>query len=230
MLVLVQISSHGVLSLAHMAWVTTMAINGERLLDFCSNKQLLITNTCFKHKSIHKTTWFRNGNRSRPGHTIDYILVNRRFRSSVLDTQVYQSVLHVSDHELVISTVHFKIKAKRHQSTVPHRKTTNLHADFKSVFRASLSDAFSKIDNDVSIKSSWSAFKFAINDACTTLPEVSLTHDSDWVTDELWNLSKKKSNAWLCYRNAAKQGYEVNSHREEYKRYCKLTKRIAEKA
>lgn len=77
MLVLVQISSHGGLSLAHMAWVTAMAINGERLLDFYLNNQLLITNTCFKHKSIHKATWFRNGNRSRPGHIIDYILVNR---------------------------------------------------------------------------------------------------------------------------------------------------------
>lgn len=139
MLVLVQISSHGGLSLAHMAWVTAMAINGERLLDFYLNNQLLITNTCFKHNSIHKATWFRNGNRSRPGHIIDYILVNRHFRSSVLDTQVYQSGLHVSDHELVVSTLHFKIKAKRCQSTVPHRKTTNLHADIKSVFRVSLS-------------------------------------------------------------------------------------------
>ena len=54
--------------------------NGERLLDFCSNNQLLVTNTWFKHKSIHKTTWFRNGNRSRPGHIIDYILVNRCFQ------------------------------------------------------------------------------------------------------------------------------------------------------
>ena len=49
--------------------------NGVRLLDFCSNNQLLVTNTSFKHKSIHKTTWFRNGNCSRPGHIIDYILV-----------------------------------------------------------------------------------------------------------------------------------------------------------
>ena len=34
--------------------------NGERLLDFCSNIQLLVTNTWFKHKFIHKNTWFRN--------------------------------------------------------------------------------------------------------------------------------------------------------------------------
>ena len=128
--------------------------NGERLLDFCSNNQLLVTNTWFNHKSIHKTTWFRNGNRSRPGHIIDYILVNRRFRSSIFDTCVYWSVLHESDHELIVSTLHFKIKTKRCQSTVPHRQTTNLHADIKSDFRTRLSDAFTHIPNDASIESS----------------------------------------------------------------------------
>ena len=49
------------------------------------------------------------------------------------------------------------------------------------------------------------------------------------MTDELRNLSKKKSSAWLRYRNAAKEGYEVSRHRVEYKCYCSLTKVAAEK-
>ena len=39
--------------------------NGERLLDFCASNQLIITNTWFQHKLLHKATWFRNGNRFR---------------------------------------------------------------------------------------------------------------------------------------------------------------------
>ena len=62
------------------------------------------------------------------------------------------------------------------------------------------------------------------------LPEVLSSCDPDWVTDELRNLSQKKSNAWLSYHNAAKRGYEVKNHREEYKLFCKLTKEAAEKA
>ena len=73
---------------------------------------------------------------------------------------------------------------------------------------------------DESIESSWSSFKSVIEEACSTLPEVSPACDPDWVTDELRNLSKKKSSAWLRYRNAAEQGYEVYRHRVEYKRYC----------
>ena len=156
--------------------------------------------------------------------------MNRRFRSSILDTRVYRSVLHESDHELVVSTLCFKIKTKHRQFTVPYCQTTNLHADIKSEFRTHLSDAFSHIPNDASIESSWSTFKSAINSACTVLLEGLSSHDPDWVTDELRNLSQKKSNAWLSYRDAAKQGYEVRSHREEYKLFCKLTKEAAGKA
>ena len=86
--------------------------NGVRLLDFCASNHLLITNTWFQHKLSHRATWYHNGDRSRPGHMIDFVLVNSRFRSSVLDTRVYRSVYHESDHELVVSSLRLKIKAK----------------------------------------------------------------------------------------------------------------------
>ena len=64
--------------------------NGERLLDFCAGNQLIITNTWFQHMLLHKATWFRNGNRLRTGHMIAHVLVNKCFRTSVLDTHVYR--------------------------------------------------------------------------------------------------------------------------------------------
>ena len=97
--------------------------NGERLLDFCAGNQLIITNTWFQHKLLHTATWFRNGNRSRTGHMIDHVLVNKRFRTSVLDACVYWPTFHEPDHELVVSTLRFKIKpsvdTQGHHSTKP---------------------------------------------------------------------------------------------------------------
>ena len=182
--------------------------NGLRLLDFCSNNQLLVTKTWFRHKSVHKAT----SDCSRPGHIIDSVLINQRFHTSVLDSQVYCSVLHESDHELVVSTLWFKIKVKHHLPLAPHHQTTNLPADIKMAFQSSLIDALNRSDPAATIESSWSAY------------------NSDWVTDELRNLSKKKGNAWLRYCNAAKQGHDVSRHREEYKHYCKLSRVAAEKA
>ena len=47
--------------------------------------------------------------------------MNNRFRTSVLDTRVFRSVYHQSDHELVVSSLRFKIKAKRCHPRVPCR-------------------------------------------------------------------------------------------------------------
>lgn len=115
--------------------------NGERLLDFCLNNQLLVT-VLGLSTSPSKTIWLQNGNQSKPGHIIGYILVNRRFISSIPDIRVYQSVLHECNHELGVSNLRSKIKAKCCQSIVPPCQTINLRADIKLGFRTHLSNAF----------------------------------------------------------------------------------------
>ena len=49
-----------------------------------------------------------------------------QFRSSVLDTRVFLSTYHVSDHVMVVSTMRLKIKAKCRQNRVPLCQTTEL--------------------------------------------------------------------------------------------------------
>ena len=98
---------------------------------------------------------------------LDYVLINRRFRSSVLDTRVYRSVYLESDHELVVSTLSFKIKVKRCQpKRGPLHQTQSLPSDVKSVFRSSLSVAFDNFHAESSdVNSTWNSFKEALQDA-----------------------------------------------------------------
>ena len=49
---------------------------GERLLEFCSENQLCITNTYFQHKPSHKWTWSHPNGRSK--NMIDFIITNKR--------------------------------------------------------------------------------------------------------------------------------------------------------
>ena len=141
--------------------------NGERLLDFCACNNLIVTYTWFQHKPIHQLTWFRNRNRSLPGHLIDHVLVNRRFRSSVLDTRVYQSVYLESDHELVVSTLRFKIKARRCQhSGRPQHQTQSLPCEVKTALTSTMSDALSSLvgtnPGPSILESTWNSFKVAM--------------------------------------------------------------------
>ena len=57
--------------------------NGERLRSFCATNNLCVGNTFFQHKRMHKTTW-----RAPSGlyeNEIDYVCINKRWRSSLLD-------------------------------------------------------------------------------------------------------------------------------------------------
>ena len=202
--------------------------NGERLLDFCASNQLIVSNTWFQHKPLHQVTWFRNGDRSRHGHMIDYVLVKKRFCTSVLDTRVYRSTLHESDHELVVSSLHFKIKAKRRQRSNMRYQTTNVPLSCKASYRSILSEAFIQSDQTSSVNSLWDTFKSSIHKACESLPPSPRTNDPDWITDEVHNLSKKKQEAWIRLKNAPLQ--DTTHLQSEYNHLKKLTKVAAEKA
>jgi hypothetical protein len=57
--------------------------NGQRIIDFVIGRNMVISSTCFPHKSIFKGTW-----RSPDGRTcnpIDHILIDRRNISSMID-------------------------------------------------------------------------------------------------------------------------------------------------
>ena len=57
--------------------------NGERLVNFCVANNVVISNTFFQHKPVHQKSWMHP--RTKKWHTLDYTLVNDKFRSSVED-------------------------------------------------------------------------------------------------------------------------------------------------
>ena len=179
--------------------------NGERLLDFCAGNLLIITNTWFQHKLLHKVTWFRNGNRSRTGYMIDHVLVNKCFDTNVLDTRVYRSTFHESDHELVVSTLCFKIKAKRRHTGTSHYQTTNISTSHQAGYQSVLAKSFDKFDQSSSINAQWNSFKLSIQKACKSLLPAPRGGDPDSITNEVCNLSKEKKEAWVRLKNTPPQ-------------------------
>ena len=54
---------------------------GERLVEFCRQRKLVVTNACFTQEKRHRYTWKQQGDTQR--YQLDYILVRQRFRNSV---------------------------------------------------------------------------------------------------------------------------------------------------
>ena len=159
---------------------------------------------------------------------IDHVLVNKRFRTSVLDTRVYRSTFHESDHELVVSTLRFKIKAKRRHTGTSRYQTTNISTSHQAGYQSVLAESFDKFDQSSSINAKWDSFKSSIQKACKSLPPAPRSSEPDWITNEVRNLSRKKKEAWVRLKNAPPQ--DITRLKAEYDHLRKLTKVAAEKA
>ncbi|XP_044766617.1 craniofacial development protein 2-like [Coccinella septempunctata] len=99
--------------------------NGERMLDFCLLNDLIITNTLFQHKDIHKYT--REVRSRGEKSIIDYILIQKEKRSTIMDTRVRRGPEIGSDHYVVMS----KLKGQMARS-VPEKKIIKEHECLKT--------------------------------------------------------------------------------------------------
>ena len=85
---------------------------GERLIQFCKQNQLMITNTWFWQPPQKLYTW------KSPGDTrnqIDYIMINQRFRNYIKLAKTLLGADINSDHNPV--KVKMKVKLKQMKKT-----------------------------------------------------------------------------------------------------------------
>ncbi|XP_068083183.1 craniofacial development protein 2-like, partial [Anabrus simplex] len=81
---------------------------GQRLLEFCQDNSLVITNTLFQLPKRRLYTWTSPDGKCR--NQIDYILCSQRWRSAVQSSKTRPGADCGSDHELLISKFRLKLK------------------------------------------------------------------------------------------------------------------------
>ena len=81
--------------------------NSERLLGLSWEHNLVITNTIFKRKEHHKTTWMQP--RYKHWHLLDYMTVRQVDQNDILNTRPMRGADCLTNHVLLRSTVAFSI-------------------------------------------------------------------------------------------------------------------------
>lgn len=109
--------------------------NGNRLIQFCIENQLIVTNTFYEHKDIHKYT--REVKSRKERSIIDYILVEKQHRNRVKDVRVKRGAELYSDHYLVVVKILGEQKSKG--TLEPQEKVTN--CKYETIRAYKLNDA-----------------------------------------------------------------------------------------
>ncbi|XP_049799803.1 craniofacial development protein 2-like [Schistocerca nitens] len=108
---------------------------GERLLDFCEQYEMIVTNTCFEMPKRRIYTW--KSPTDGKMFQIDYILVKKKFMNQIKSSHSYPGYDIDSDHVLVIADYSSRfMKYKRtnqHRWFVKKLKEKQVAADMKEL-------------------------------------------------------------------------------------------------
>jgi endonuclease/exonuclease/phosphatase family metal-dependent hydrolase len=90
---------------------------GEHLLEFATAHNLYVCNTRFQQKPNRKWTWASPNGVHK--NMIDLVLIQQRWKSSVINCRTFQSADISSDHSLVLCNIKLRLKKlhnKMHQN------------------------------------------------------------------------------------------------------------------
>ena len=95
---------------------------GQRLIEFCQENALVISNTLFQQRKRRLYTWASPD--GQPWNQIDYVLCSQRWRSSIQSAKTRLGADCGSDHELLYAKFRLKLN-KVGKTTRPLRYDLN---------------------------------------------------------------------------------------------------------
>ncbi|KAL3862674.1 hypothetical protein ACJMK2_008627 [Sinanodonta woodiana] len=128
-----------------------MTDNGERLINFCQENDLVIGGTLFGHKDIHKLTWTSPGGRAQS--QIDHIIINGRWKHSLQDVRVMRNADIGSDHFLLVAKVTLKLRKVRIGISRNKRFDVDKlkNSKVKEEFSVTLRNRFSALEDETAL-------------------------------------------------------------------------------
>jgi len=190
--------------------------NGERLSTFCMENNLVISGTIFMHKDIHKTTW-----NSPDGHTknqIDHVIINKRWRGSLLDVVARHGADVGSDYSLVLAT--FKLKLRKARRTDQRPPPTDIQKlkdpKIKKIFQIKVQNKFSLLMED-SDEIDMVIFNNVLLENGQQLLGPKRKRKEEWISDATWkkvDQRKEKKKQYLATRSERLKDQLKTEYRE----------------
>lgn len=209
--------------------------NGERLVDFCTTNNLVISNSFFQHKAVHQTSWMHPG--TKKWHLLDYTSVNRKFRSSVENVRFYRKASGSigTDHHLMRSKIKLHLKSRK--SNKQHNRFRLDHTKLNDErvvenFQKDISKKFEETkDEDVDVDEKYETLVQSLKESANKhlkLEKNDHQRQKEWLTKEILDAVEQKSTTYLKWQQHRGSIME-QKYRKKYVIERKLVKTLIDK-
>ncbi|XP_053217975.1 elongation factor 1-beta isoform X1 [Podarcis raffonei] len=163
---------------------------GQRLIEFCQENKLVITNTLFEQHRRRLYTWKSADGQHRD--QIDYILCSQRWRSSIESAKTRPGADCGSDHQLLIAQFKLKLKAGKttgpvryNLNQIPYEYTVEARNGFKD------SDLVDRVPEE-----KWMEARNIIQEVATkTIPMKRKCNKAKWLSNEALQIARERRQA-----------------------------------
>ena len=146
---------------------------------------------------------------------LDYILINQEYHSLITDTTAYRKTKHISDHNIIISSIQLSKKTYKKQY-INNNIRLNFITNPKDLSIQTINNFKHELNNNIletyqegSVEQIWSRFKSAfINAINSCLPKKNI-REKEWITKEVKEVIEKKSNLYLKILNLKQRGESI---------------------
>ena len=211
--------------------------NGEWLVDVCAERGLFLANTFFQHKMIHKYTWRRGGVDEQKG-LIDYMAVDSRLKSDIVDTKVVRGMFDGSDHFAVLLKMktcdkwEFK-KERREENTrlrLERFREEGVREEYRNRLTEALENERESINEDANVEDTFDRFKAVVLRVTeevvgTKVVKMGRKKGKPWWTEEVKEAVKDKRDA---YKKSLERNVPEDVKVERKRAYRECKRRVKE--
>ena len=168
--------------------------NSLRMLSFASHNRLVLSNSFFRHKLLHKITWSCNTGKSEK--EIDHFLINKRFQSAIHDVRVKRGACIGSDHYLVMAKLKVRLQSsKKSRIHTPVDPAALQQFQVAKRFEIQLSNKFQSLEEEGDVEREWSNVRNALQDTLKDVCPLPRTRKKPWISDETLRLVDQRRDA-----------------------------------
>ena len=193
---------------------------GERLLEFATVHNLYVCNTRFEQKPERKWTWASPDGIHK--NMIDLILIQQRWKTSVINCRTFQSADISSDHSLVLCNIKVRLKILKTGTKKCCRVDVSRLKDEKTrqSYSAAIAKHMESIARSCDLEEHSAKISEAIKNAVESTVPVRRATRKPWISEETLKLADEK-------RRLKQMKNVSETYAQAYKDFCKKVKKSA---